>query len=77
MKVRREYEVTITPEGRWTIRFIHGEHCTTVATGQVDDTHNAMGRATEQALRWLDQKKSEEADLKRRAEGNKVFTVPA
>ena len=49
MKLRNEYEVTITPEGAWSIRHIHGEQCHQVAHGRVEETYNVMGRAEEAA----------------------------
>lgn len=75
MKLRNEYEVTITPEGAWSIRHIHGEQCHQVAHGRVEETYNVMGRAEEAAQAWISTERNKRAEAARRARGNHVFTV--
>lgn len=85
-KIRNEYEVTVTPEGAWGIVHLHGETKRAAAHGIVqcycteepaDGVHlcNALGRADEAARRWLKEESNRKHAAKRKAEGNRTFTV--
>ena len=77
MKRRNEYEVTVEPTGRWSIRHIHGERATTVANGTahpgiVDDP---MEIAEQEACKWIRDKLKELEDSHEYRKRCKVFSV--
>lgn len=74
--VRNEYEVTVEPTGKWTVRHIRDERSTEVAIGW-ENGPDCMGLAETAARAFIEGRLKELEEAHEYRKHCKVFSVPA